>query len=156
MSFYNRHDGMDAVESGRNDARAIEIEWVSDRFRRFAAWTADRMGSAWAFVAAVALVMVWAASGPAVGYSDSWELVINTVTTILTFLMVFLIQNAQNREAKATQLKLNELIRAVGGARTGLVGLEHLDDSELGKLEEQFAALRAKALPAGVRDKTRT
>ena len=95
-----------------------------DRFRHFAAWASEVVASPLAFLLACALVVVWAGSGPLFGFSDTWELVINTGTTIVTFLIVFLIQNAQNREAKAIQLKLDELIRAVAAARTGLVGLE--------------------------------
>jgi low affinity Fe/Cu permease len=86
--------------------------------------------------------VVWGLLGPLYHYSDSWELWINTVTTIFTFLMVFLIQSAQNRDAKSIQLKLDELIRAVHDARTRLVGLEKLDDAELARLEKQFDALR--------------
>ena len=114
---------------------------VRDWFRRFAFGTAFVMGSPWAFLAAIALVLLWAATGPAFGYSDTWQLVINTGTTILTFLMVFLIQNTQNRDAKAIHLKLDELIRAVEGARTKLVHLEDLSDDELGDLQDQFKRL---------------
>jgi low affinity Fe/Cu permease len=96
---------------------------LRERFRHFACSTADTMGSPWMFFLAVAVVLVWAVSGPMFDYSDSWQLIINTGTTILTFLMVFLIQNTQNRDAKAIQLKLDELIRAVEGARTRLVRL---------------------------------
>ena len=102
------------------------------------------MGSPWVFFVAFAAVISWAATGPVFDYSDSWQLVINTATTILTFLMVFLIQNTQNRDAKAIQLKLDELIRAVDGARTRLVRLENLSDDELGELQEQFTALQDK------------
>ena len=93
------------------------------------------------FFLAVAVVIVWAVCGPMFGYSDSWQLIINTGTTILTFLMVFLIQNTQNRDAKAIQLKLDELIRAVEGARTRLVRLEDMTDDELAELQEQFKRL---------------
>ena len=113
-----------------------------DYFRHFAAWASAVLGSPLAFAAACASVVVWGLLGPLYHYSDSWELWINTVTTIFTFLMVFLIQNAQNRDAKSIQLKLDELIRAVHDARTRLVGLEKLDDAELARLEKQFDALR--------------
>jgi low affinity Fe/Cu permease len=99
------------------------------------------MGVPWAFIVACVIIATWAFSGPAFGFSDTWQLVINTGTTIVTFLMVFLIQNTQNRDAKAIQLKLDELIRAVNGARTGLVGLEELTDQQLGTLQEQFLEL---------------
>jgi low affinity Fe/Cu permease len=115
-------------------------EW----FRRFACTTADAMGSPWMFFLAVAMVVVWATTGPAFHFSDAWQLVINTSTTILTFLMVFLIQNTQNRDAKAIQLKLDELIRAVEGARTKLVRLEDMSDEEIGKLQDQFKRLHER------------
>jgi low affinity Fe/Cu permease len=102
------------------------------------------MGSPWMFFFAVGCVLAWAVTGPAFGYSDSWQLIINTGTTILTFLMVFLIQNTQNRDAKAIQLKLDELIRAVEGARTKLVHLEDMTDDELGDLQEQFKRLHER------------
>jgi len=88
---------------------------------------------------------VWAVTGPLFGYSDTWQLVINTGTTIITFLMVFIIQNTQNRDAKAVHLKLDEVIRALGKARNELVDLEELSDEELNKLEDQFRRLRTKA-----------
>jgi len=91
---------------------------------------------------AVAVVIVWGISGPMFGFSDTWQLVINTGTTIVTFLMVFLVQNTQNRDAKATHLKLDELLRAVEGARTGLVSLETLSDEQLKHLQEQFERLQ--------------
>jgi low affinity Fe/Cu permease len=93
------------------------------------------------FFLAVVLVFGWAASGPAFHFSDAWQLVINTSTTILTFLMVFLIQNTQNRDAKSIQLKLDELIRAVEGARTKLVRLEDMSDDEIAELQAQFKRL---------------
>jgi low affinity Fe/Cu permease len=114
-------------------------------FRKFARVTADAMGSAWTFCAAIVVVAVWGFLGPAYDYSDTWQLVINTATTIVTFLMVFVIQNTQNRDAKAIQLKLDELLRGVKGARTGLVHLEELTEEELSRLEREFHALRARA-----------
>ncbi|MEY2527033.1 MAG: hypothetical protein QOE73_1804 [Verrucomicrobiota bacterium] len=108
------------------------------------------LGSAWAFVIALLIIAVWAATGPMFGFSDTWQLIINTGTTIVTFLMVFLIQNTQNRDAKAVHLKLDEIIRAIRGARNELVDLEELSDEELKKLEEQFRQLRAKAENHGV------
>ena len=115
---------------------------MNDLFRKFAIKTSELVGSPWAFMGAALLVIIWACSGPFFGYSDTWELVINTATTIVTFLMVFLIQNAQNRDAKALHLKLDELIRAVEGARNGLVDLEDLTDEELARLQQEFARLR--------------
>src|SRR5262245_7844323 len=117
---------------------------MHDAFRRFAQAVSARAGSAWAFASALALVVVWLASGPVFGYSDHWPLIINTGTTIVTFLMVFLIQNAQNRDAKAFHLKLDELIRGVQGARTRLVSLEQCSDEELEHLQSEFERLRLR------------
>ena len=102
------------------------------------------MGSPWAFIVAVLVIVVWGLTGPVFGFSDTWQLIINTGTTIVTFLMVFLIQNTQNRDAKSLQLKLDELIRGVQGARTGLVGLEGLSDSDLDDLQKQFTKIRER------------
>ncbi|GGI53348.1 low affinity iron permease family protein [Oxalicibacterium solurbis] len=96
------------------------------------------VGSSWAFLLALLVVAAWLITGPLFHYSDTWQLLINTGTTIVTFLMVFLIQNAQNREAQCTQLKLDELIRAIHGARTRLVNMEDLSDADLQKLKEEF------------------
>src|SRR6266850_1067236 len=115
---------------------------MNELFRRFAQATSAMVGSPWAFILAVLIVLVWATTGPLFNYSDTWQLVINTGTTIITFLMVFLIQNTQNRDAKAIHLKLDELIRAVKDARTDLVDLETLSDEELEQLQEQFKRIR--------------
>lgn len=104
---------------------------------RISAWT----GSAIVFLGAVFIVILWGLTGPVFHYSDTWQLVINTGTTIVTFLMVFLIQNTQNRDSKAVQLKLDELIRATKGARTTYVGLEDLSDNDLAELEKEFKLL---------------
>jgi low affinity Fe/Cu permease len=118
---------------------------VSDAFRIFARGSSRVLGSAWAFAGAILIIVVWAVTGPAFHYSDTWLLMINTVTTIVTFLMVFLIQNTQNRDAKAAHLKLDEIIRAVKGARNELVDLEKLADEDLASLEKQFERVRKKA-----------
>jgi low affinity Fe/Cu permease len=118
---------------------------MRERFRTFARAMADIVGSSWTFLAALLVVAVWAALGRHYGYSDTWLLVINTGTSVVTFLMVFLIQNTQSRDAKALHLKLDELIRGVTGARTGLMGLEHLTDDEMATLQEEFARLQARA-----------
>lgn len=115
-------------------------EW----FRKFAHSTAEAVGSSIAFLIAVAVIIVWAATGPMFHYSDTWQLVINTGTTIVTFLMVFLIQNSQNRDAKAIHIKLDELIRGVKGARTELVNLEDMSDEELDELHQEFQALQKR------------
>jgi low affinity Fe/Cu permease len=111
---------------------------MDELFRRIAKSGSAVFGSAWSFVAAIAIVVVWAVSGPLFHFSDTWQLVINTGTTIVTFLMVFLIQNTQNRDSKALHLKLDELLCAVKEARTGLVGLENLPDADLEELESEF------------------
>ena len=118
---------------------------VSDAFRVFAHRSSVMLGSAWAFAAAVLAILVWILTGPTFHFSDTWQLIINTATTIITFLMVFLIQNTQNRDAKAMHLKLDELIRAIKNARDELVDLEDLSDEELKKLEEQFRGMRKRA-----------
>jgi low affinity Fe/Cu permease len=118
---------------------------IRDAFGIFARKTSSVLGSAWAFVCAILIIVIWAMTGPTFHYSDTWQLIINTGTTIVTFLMVFLIQNTQNRDAKAVHLKLDELIRAVGGARNKLVDLEKLSDDELKALESEFENLRKKA-----------
>jgi len=118
---------------------------VSDAFRVFARRCSVALGSAWAFAGAVLVILVWILTGPTFHFSDTWQLIINTATTIVTFLMVFLIQNTQNRDAKAVHLKLDELIRAIKEARNELVDLEDLSDEELQKLEAQFRRMRKRA-----------
>ena len=125
---------------------------MRDGFRKFASFVSHVAGSAWAFVAAVLLLIAWGLSGPLFGFSDTWQLVINTTTTIVTFLMVFLIQNTQNRDAQAIHLKLDELIRAVHSARTRLVDLEDLSDEQLEKLREEFRELRRQHANDGPAD----
>ena len=117
-------------------------------FRSFAHATAETVGRAQAFLAALAVVVVWAATGPLFHFSDTWQLVINTGTTIVTFLMVFLIQNTQNRDAHAVQLKLDELIRANRTARNSLLVLEDMDDEELRELQPEFEELRDRVRKA--------
>jgi low affinity Fe/Cu permease len=117
---------------------------MRELFRKFAQTTSQAVGSSWAFILAVLIIIVWAITGPMFHYSDTWQLVINTGTTIITFLMVFLIQNTQNRDAKAIHLKLDELLKGVKGARTGLVNLEHLSDKELENLQKEFERLHEK------------
>lgn len=116
----------------------------SGSFRKFAKTISEIVGSPWAFLVAIAIIVSWSFTGPIFGFSDTWQLIINTGTTIVTFLMVFLIQNTQNRDAKAVHLKLDELIRGVKGARTGLVDLEDLSDDELEKLQNEFKRIRQK------------
>jgi low affinity Fe/Cu permease len=118
---------------------------VHERFHRFAWRASERLGSPHAFLAALAVVLTWAITGPAFHFSDAWQLVINTGTTIVTFLMVFLIQATQNRDGRATQLKLDELIRSQRHARNLFADLEHATDEELDAFEREFVKLRARA-----------
>lgn len=117
---------------------------MNELFRKFAARTSKMVGTGWAFIIAVTVIIVWAVTGPIFKYSDTWQLIINTGTTIVTFMMVFLIQNTQNRDAKAIHLKLDELIHGLRGPHTGFVDLEELSDEELDELENTFRKLRAE------------
>jgi len=131
-----------------NSVKAGERDFfckVRDTFGHFARRSSEVLGTAWAFIIALVIIAVWGVTGPVFHFSDTWQLIINTGTTIVTFLMVFLIQNTQNRDAKAMHLKLDELIRALEGARNHLVDLEKLSDEELKQLEEQFTRLRKTA-----------
>src|SRR6201996_8931033 len=119
---------------------------TGDWFGRFAAGCSEYLGSKWAFVVAGLVIIIWAATGPIFHYSDTWQLVINTGTTIVTFLMVFLIQNTQNRDARAINLKLNELIRAVSKARNQMIDIENLSDLELDLLQAQYEKIRAAGM----------
>ncbi len=119
-----------------------------EQFRQFSHKVAAAVGAPWAFGTALATVIVWGISGPFFHYSDGWQLTINTGTTIVTFLMVFMIQNTQNRDSQVVHLKLDELIRAVTDARDELVDMEDLSDEELRLLQRQFEALRKSAAAA--------
>jgi low affinity Fe/Cu permease len=110
----------------------------TDRFSRVALWTSTQCGRGYTFVLAVGIIVVWAGLGPWFGFSDTWQLVINTGTTIITFLMVFLIQNTQNRDTRAVQLKLDELIRANEGARNQLLGIEELSEDKIKAVKRGF------------------
>jgi low affinity Fe/Cu permease len=120
---------------------------MQNAFRALAERTAFAVGTYWAFMLALLAIAAWAVTGPYFGYSDTWQLVINTGTTIVTFLIVFLIQNTQNREARLMSLKLDELIRAVEGARTSFVNLDHMTDRELETVQQEFSRLREKYAP---------
>jgi low affinity Fe/Cu permease len=122
---------------------------------RFAKWTSRAVGYPATFAAAVLIIVVWAIIGPIFGFSNTWQLAINTGTTIITFLMVFLIQNTQTRDGTAVQLKLDELIRAIEGAHNGLLDLEELSDEDLARLRAHFEALARVSredLQRGLRD----
>jgi low affinity Fe/Cu permease len=118
---------------------------MRERFHRFAHATSDAVGSPASFVLSILVIAVWALTGPSFGFSDTWQLVVNTGTTIVTFLMVFLIQNTQNRDSRAVHLKLDELIRSTHAARNQMVGLENLSDEQLDTLQQEFAKLRDHA-----------
>ena len=114
-------------------------------FARFSARSSHYLGSRWAFIGAIGVILVWALTGPIFHYSDTWQLVINTGTTIVTFLMVFLIQNTQNRDARAIHLKLNELIHAVDKAKNKMIDVENLSDLELDELARTYEKIRTSA-----------
>jgi low affinity Fe/Cu permease len=111
-------------------------------FQAMATWCSQLAGSKWAFLSAVAAICFWAATGPYFHYSDTWQLVVNTATTIVTFLMVFLIQNTQNRDARAMHLKLDELIRSLRRADNEMIDIEKLSDEELSRLAASFEKIR--------------
>jgi low affinity Fe/Cu permease len=115
---------------------------IGDRFGHFATVASAWLGNKWAFLSAILVVAVWATSGPLFHYSDTWQLAINTGTTIVTFLMVFLIQNTQNRDARAINLKLDELIRAIDKARNQMIDIENLSDVELDRVQKHYERLK--------------
>lgn len=118
----------------------VKSHSLSDRFSRAAQWTSQQCGRAHTFIAAIVVIIAWAVCGPAFHYSDTWQLIINTGTTIVTFLMVFLIQNTQNRDTTAIQLKLDELIRANENARNRMMKLEDLTEDQIRRLKDSLAA----------------
>lgn len=115
-------------------------------FGRIASHVSKATGSAYAFVVAILLILVWMVTGPVFNYSNTWQLVINTLTTIVTFLMVFMIQNTQNRDTKAVHIKLDELIRAEKGARNEFTAIEESTDEDLEKMQREFQSLQQKAI----------
>src|SRR3954471_2563034 len=141
-----------------NNNGCPEALTLNERFRKFALCIAHFAGTPIAFMVSFLIIVVWAVVGPIFHFSDSWQLVINTSTTIVTFLMVFLIQNMQNRDAKAIHLKLDELIRTLKGARNNLLTLENLSEEELNRLEAQFTRIaernRAPKTPTQPEPKT--
>lgn len=130
-----RHDG---------EVPAKKLHQKSDGFHKLSVKIANKLGNAWAFYIALLTILAWAVSGPIFKFSDTWQLVINTGTTIVTFLMVFVIQNTQNRDGRAMQLKLDELINATRSARSEFVDIEDLTDSELDELQSQFREVHEK------------
>ena len=121
------------------------MHYRNSRFGSFANWTARASGHPAAFMTACSVIVVWAVTGPVFAWSDTWQLVINTGTTIVTFLMVFLIQNTQNRDSEAMHVKMDELIRAVKGAHNALLDLEELDEKTLDEIRARYRKLAAKA-----------
>lgn len=115
---------------------------LGDSFHIFAAKTSEIVGSKWAFAVSLLMILLWAFVGSYYRYSDTWQLVINTATTIVTFLMVFLIQNTQNRDARAINLKLDEVIRSIDRAQNEMIDIEHLSDAELAELSSKFERIR--------------
>ncbi len=111
---------------------------MSDFFRKFSTNVAELVGSAYAFILSLLVIAGWIITGPVFNFSDTWQLIINSITSIVTFLMVFIIQNSQNRDTKIIQLKLDELIRAVQGARNKMIDLEDLTDQQVGHLKKEF------------------
>ncbi len=118
---------------------------MQDVFRKFSSTASSKLGSPLAFTSAVLILVLWLVSGPIFNYSDTWQLAINTLTTIITFLMVFLIQNTQNRDTKAVHLKLDELLRSARGADNYLIEIETLSDQELEVVHARFEKLHSKA-----------
>jgi low affinity Fe/Cu permease len=121
---------------------------VESHFNHFSHRASKLLGSSPAFIVAIAIVVLWLASGPIFGFSDTWQLVINTGTTIVTFLMVFVIQNSQNRDAVGLHLKIDELLRATKGARNSMIDLSKLSDEQIEKLEEEFVRICNEPEPA--------
>ena len=124
----------------------VSVETRGDAFGKFSSAASAWLGSKWAFVGAVGIILGWAVTGPIFHYSDTWQLVINTGTTIVTFLMVFLIQNTQNRDARAINLKLDEVIRSIDAAGNHMMDIEKLSDKELDELQARYEKIRAAAL----------
>jgi low affinity Fe/Cu permease len=131
------------LEIAKNVADSGRKQTQGDAFGKFAAAASGWLGSKWAFVGAILIIGVWALTGPIFHYSDTWQLVINTGTTIITFLMVFLIQNTQNRDARAINLKLDELIHAIDTAQNQMMEIEKLSDEELDRINDKYSQIRA-------------
>jgi low affinity Fe/Cu permease len=125
---------------------AVDAKTNGDWFGRFSTSASYWLGSRWAFAGAGIIILLWAVSGPLYHYSDTWQLIINTGTSVGTFLMVFLIQNTQNRDARAINLKLNELIRALDKAGNHMIDIESLSDDELARMQEKYVAVREACL----------
>src|SRR6266542_1628082 len=123
----------------------MKLSYATSRFTHFSKWVSHAAGHPATFIGALAVIVIWAISGPIFGFSDTWQLIINTSTTIVTFLMVFLIQNTQNRDSAAMQIKLDELIRAVEGAHNGLLDLEEMTEDDLARMRDRYESLAQQA-----------
>lgn len=132
------------VRSDTESIAKVNKSSSQDSFHKLSVKISNKLGNAWAFFIAIFIIILWGATGPIFNYSNTWQLIINTGTTIVTFLMVFVIQNTQNRDGRAMQLKLDELIKASSGARSKFVDVEDLNDSELDELQEQFHVIHQK------------
>ena len=128
-------------------------ETKGDAFGRFSSSASTWLGSRWAFAGAVLVILIWGLTGPLFHFSDTWQLVINTGTTIVTFLMVFLIQNTQNRDARAINLKLDEVIRSIAGAGDEMVNIESLSDEELNEMQKRYEQIRTECVARLARSK---
>ena len=150
----------DLSVSGRGDdslkrvATEVAAETKGDAFGRFSSSASAWLGSKWGFLGAVLIIVVWGVTGPLFGFSDTWQLVINTGTTIVTFLMVFLIQNTQNRDARAINLKLNELIRSTDAAGDEMMDIESLSDQELDVMQKRYERIREESVARQARSRT--
>jgi len=125
--------------------RTMTNKNASSRFARFATWASHATGHPRVFILAVLIIIAWVVTGPIFGFSDTWQLVINTSTTIITFLMVFIIQNTQNRDSAATQIKLDEIIRSIENANNALLNMEQLDEKELEDIRAGYLRLAEEA-----------
>ena len=147
LKSFNELNAVAGRTAATGENAPVEPPCKPDTFGQFAAQASAWLGSKWAFAGAILVIVVWAFTGPLFHFSDTWQLVINTGTTIVTFLMVFLIQNTQNRDARAINLKLNELIRAIDAARDQMIDIENLSDLELNAIQAKFEKIKA-ATPA--------
>ena len=142
------------VNAGVRVSTDVKPSTNADTFGHFSAQASAWVGSKWAFLAAVLVIVGWACTGPLFHYSYTWQLFINTGTTIVTFIMVFLIQNTQNRDAKAINLKLDELIHSIDKAENEMMDIESLSDKELGELQKRYEAIRAECVARAQRTKS--
>ncbi len=124
------------------DKNVPQVRRRAGFFSRFASRTAEWVGNSWVFLGAAALIVIWLVTGPIYKYSDTWQLVANTATSLITFLVVFLIQNTQNRDARAIHLKLDEIIRSIHQAHNDMIDIEHLSDDELKELSKRYERFR--------------